>query len=211
MTTPDPPAAPAAKASHILSAWLQASVAEKVTLGKLAEALRDRAFGVVLFLVALVNCVPLPPGVSSLAGVPVFLVGLQMLIGRQRLWLPGFVRRVSVRREALLQRLRTINPYLFYLERICRPRLPWLVNLIAPHLVGAMVVALSLFIMVPLVFTNIPPALAALFLSVALMEKDGGMLALGLLVAIMAMALSATLAAGAVAAVALAAARMFGW
>jgi hypothetical protein len=198
-------------ASRMLVAALTASSAETVTIDEIVKALRRRAFGLVLMLVALINCVPLPPGISSLAGVPVFLIGIQMLIGRRIPWLPLWLRRRSFNRAALLQALHRIEPYLARVERVSRPRLPRVVGIVNPHLVGAMVVLLSLFIMTPLVFTNIPPAMASVFLAVALTEEDGLLLLIGLVLAIAAMALSATLAAGTIAIVLVGLGRLLGW
>jgi hypothetical protein len=199
------------RASQVLLAAVTASNDDTVTIEQLVAALHERAFGVVLMLVALVNCVPLPPGISSLAGVPVLLIGLQMLLGRERPWLPASVRRRAFKRGDLLRVLLRIQPYLQHLEWVCRPRLLRVFGLMYPHLVGGIVVVLSIYIMAPMMFTNIPPALAAVFLSVALIEEDGLMLMIGALVALIALTISTTLAAGTIAVVLIVAARLFGF
>lgn len=200
---PEPAAAPSLgpKASQALIAVLAMTESERVTVGELVAALHERAFGFMLLMVALINCVPLPPGVSSLAGIPVLMVGLQLLLGRPRPWLPGFIARRGFRRRDLLKALHRISPYLVRIERIARPRYPRLLYAIQPHIVGLAVVALSLFIITPMMFTNIPPAMATVFLAIALIEEDGLLLAVGLGLAVLAMTVSTTLAAGAVAAV----------
>jgi hypothetical protein len=198
------------KASQALAAVLTATDAERVTLGELVAALHERAFGFILLIVALINCVPLPPGASTIAGIPVLLVGVQMLFGRHQPWLPAFIARRSFRRLDLLAAVQRISPYLARLEKVARPRYPRLLHALQPNVVGLTVVALGLFIVTPMVFTNIPPAIASVFLAVALIEEDGLVLAVGLVLAIAAMMLSATLAASAVAAVLYAGSRMFG-
>jgi hypothetical protein len=201
----------APRTSQLLRTAIAASDTERVTVGEIVAALRRRAFGLVLFVVALVNCVPLPPGVSSLAGIPVFLVGLQMLLGRPRPWLPRSIRRRSYRRSALLEQLTSITPYLQVFERIARPRLPRLTFFLVPRVVGFVVVLLSLYIMVPAVFTNIPPALAAVFIAFAMIEEDGLLIATGLAVGFVAMAISTVLAGGALLVLFYTAASFFGF
>jgi hypothetical protein len=199
------------RASRILIAVASGSTTEIVTLEELLDALDRRAFGFVLMLVALINCVPLPPGVSSLAGVPVFLVGLQLLAGRHHPWLPQLLRRRAFRRRDVLRVLHAAAPYLDRLERLCHPRLPRLAAILSPYPIGAVVVLLSLFIMTPMMFTNIPPAMATVFLAIVLMENDGLMMVVGILLAFLAMAVSATLAAGTIALVLVTAGRLMGW
>lgn len=202
--------APKPSASQILLASVIAAKVDTLTVDDLAAALDHRAFGVALMLVGLVNCVPLPPVISTLMGVPVFIVGIQLLIGRHTPWLPGIIRRRAFKRTDLLRVLRRIGPYLHRIERFARPRMPFLERIVSPHLVGLMVVLLSLFIMTPMVFTNIPPAMATVFLGIALIEEDGLLLPIGLVVAILAMTLSTALATGAIAVMLIAAVRIFG-
>jgi hypothetical protein len=198
------------RASQLLFAALAAGDAETVTIDRLIAALNRRAFGFVLLLVALINCVPLPPGISTLMGVPVFLVGMQLLLGWRQPWLPAFVRKRELPRAALMAALRRLEPWLAPVERLCRPRLPRVAAFMTPRPIGAVVVALSIYIMVPLVFTNIPPALAAAFIAIGLIEEDGLMLALGVPAAAIALTVSTVLAGGALAALYLGISRLIG-
>jgi hypothetical protein len=195
MQTEIPTLAP--RTSQLLRMAIATADTEMVTIGEISAALRRRAFGFVLFIVALVNCVPLPPGVSSLAGVPVFLVGLQMLLGRPRPWLPRSIRRRSYRRRVLLEKLDWLAPYLQIFEKVARPRFPRLTFFLVPRVAGLVVILLSLYIMIPLVFTNIPPAMAAVFIAFAMIEEDGLLIAVGLVLAFVAMGISTLLAGGA--------------
>src|SRR5690606_38602254 len=98
---------------------------------------------------------------------------------------------------ALLERLDSIAPFLQVFERISRPRLPRLTFFLVPRVVGLVVVLLSLYIMVPAVFTNIPPALAAVFIAFPMIEEDGLLITIGLVLGFVAMAISTVLAGGA--------------
>lgn len=199
------------KASQALAAALTATTGERVSIGDLVAALHERAFGFMLLLVALLNCIPLPPGGSTIAGIPVVILGVQMLFGRHEPWLPAFIARRTFRRLDLLAAVGRIAPYLGRLEKVARPRSPKLVQFLQPVIVGLFVTVLGLFIVTPMVFTNIPPAIAAVVLAIALIEEDGLMLLAGIGGAMAAMAISATLAVGAVAVVVYAGSRVFGF
>ena len=189
------------RASQLLRLAVAASHEPTVTIAEIVRGLRKRAFGFVLLAVALVNCVPLPPVVSTLAGIPVFLVGVQLLLGWRNPWLPAFIRRRKFNRRHVAETLERAEPYLRWIERLSRPRWPLAVWFMTPRLVGSVVVLLALYIMAPLVFTNIPPAMAAVILAIALIEEDGLMLIVGVFAAAVALTVSSLLAAGTIAVV----------
>ena len=64
---------------------------ERISLGELTTSLGDRGFGLLVLIFALPNIIPMIPGVSTVSGVVIALVGLQMMIGRHAPWMPGFV------------------------------------------------------------------------------------------------------------------------
>lgn len=189
------------RASHALRMTLLRTDGEMVTIGEIVDDLQDRAFGFALLLFALLNSVPMPPGLASLMGIPVILIGVQMLMARPKPWLPQMLRRRAFRRTNVVAGLRRIEILLLPLEKVCRPRWPRAAAFMTPRPLGAMATLLGIYILVPLPFTNIPPALAAVFLSIALIEEDGLMLALSPLVALTALTAATVLAAGTIAVV----------
>lgn len=172
---------------------------DSITVGEIVDGIRGRAFGLLLLLFGAVDVVPLPPGASSLAGVPVLIIGVQMALGRPRPWLPQVLRRRSFEREKLVNGLRRIEPYVRALARVSRPRWPRVVRALFPRFVGTVVIVLALVIMLPAFFTNTPPALATVLLAIALIEEDGLLLIVGLAAAVLAVAISAVLAGGLIA------------
>src|SRR3712207_6964141 len=73
---------------------------DRVTLGEMAEAFGDRAFGLLILLLLLPS---LLPGMASVFGTPVLILGVQMGLGLRTPKLPGFLARQSIRREDLLR------------------------------------------------------------------------------------------------------------
>jgi hypothetical protein len=171
------------RALRILMAVATGSPATRVALEELLDALDRRALGFVPVLVALVDCVPLPSGLSTLAGAPVSLVGLQLLAGRHHNWLAGFLPRRAFRRNDLVRVLRAAAAYLDRLERLRRPRWPRLASILTPQLIGALVV---------------------------LLENHGPTTLVGMPLTLQAMATSATLAVGTITLAFLTAARPMG-
>ena len=55
---------------------------ERVSVRDLFAALGDRALAALLFVFAVPNAIPSPPGVSTVLGVPLLFLSAQLLLGR---------------------------------------------------------------------------------------------------------------------------------
>ena len=63
------------RTSDLLANYARHLNGERVTLGELVALLGNRSFGLLLLLFALPNLVPLPPGSSTVFGLPLLLLG----------------------------------------------------------------------------------------------------------------------------------------
>lgn len=176
--------------SEILEGLLAEAPAEQVTLAWVVGRLRERSFGIVMLLVALVGLVP---GIASVAGLLLAVPAIQMMLGRPGPVLPGFIarRRLSTRRLARL--IARLAPVLRRLERAVRPR--WTTPFEATkRVLGGVILLLCATLLTPIPFSHVPPTLSIMLLAVAFLEGDG----LLLLVALAASALSMSLTGAAV-------------
>lgn len=120
------------------------------------------------------------PGSSVLTGMPLMILALQLIVGRQSVWLP-WVERI---------------------ERLARPRL-WPGGTAAiDRLIGVAYLVMALLRFLPFPFANGVPALAIAALGLALSERDGFWLATGLLGSAFAVVFVAAIVGGGVVALA---------
>lgn len=182
---------------------LLASVASKadgpfITLSDFADHLRERSFGLLLLVLAVIGWIPiLPPGVASIFGLAILLLAGQMVLGRVQPWLPHWIGRRAVRSDAFARLVSRITPTLQRLERVVRPCLLFLTNAKAERLVAAFVMLLALVICVPLPMTNAFPALAVAILAIALIQQDGLLTLLGILAGLAALGIMVAFWSGA--------------
>lgn len=148
----------------------------RITLDTLLAPLRERAFGVLLILLAIPNFVPLAVGIGGVMGVGVIALGAQMAFGATRPWLPRWIGRRRLVRGQLLALLDRIEPVTSRLERVCRPRLPAMVHRPSSLLSGFMLMLLGLMLALPLPFTNYFFGALLLAFAFALIERDGAVL-----------------------------------
>lgn len=154
---------------------------EHFTLDWLMDRFRERSFGVIMLLLALVA---VTPGISIVAGLLLMIPAFQMIAGKPA---PAFPRRMAARPmpvKHLAILVQRAVPMLRHLERTIHPR--WHLPVEATkRLVGAVVVTLSAaLVFTPIPFSNILPALAIALISLAYLEEDGLLLFGALLAAL---------------------------
>jgi hypothetical protein len=181
------------KISDILNTLSQNFSSQTVTIGELRDALSGRIYGVFLLVLALPNLVPLPvPGLSAITGLPLLLLTFQLMLTRKTPWLPQAILARTIRTQLLRQAIARVLPYLYRLERFILPRWMWLVKPPLDRGIALLCVGLALVIMLPVPFGNALPALAISLFSIAILQRDGMFVILGLLCTVASMFVIAT-------------------
>lgn len=155
------------------------SDAERISVLSILDAFGDRAFGALLLMFALPNALPMPPGTSAVLGAPLVFIALQLMIGSKRLWLPGFITARSMKREDFQSLANKIEPWVQKLERLLKPRAPALTTYVADRLTGVACFVLSLILILPIPFGNMPPAIAISAFALGIIESDGVAIGVG--------------------------------
>lgn len=150
-----------------------------VTVGTIVDTLSDRSFGVLIILFALPNTV-LP--ISFVLGTPILIFSIQMIMGRQRPWLPEIMRRQALDREMFSKVVSYTVKYLSKIERWLKPRWNFLTTDPMERLIGLLLTFFTLVLMVPVPFGNALPAFGIAIIAAGLLEKDGIAIAVGTLV-----------------------------
>lgn len=158
---------------------LGAHGAEKLCLGEMVEAFGERAFGAVMLLFAIVNLLPWPPGGTTLTGAPLLFLSAELAFGRDRLWLPRWLDRASVKRETFHTLSSRLMRVIRYSEALSRPRLAFLSSRAGQCLIGVACLVLSAILVLPVFGGNLLPAVAIAFFSLGVMQRDGVAILIG--------------------------------
>ncbi|TAK37869.1 MAG: exopolysaccharide biosynthesis protein [Lysobacteraceae bacterium] len=151
---------------------------ELLPLQGLLAGLGRRAFGMLLLVATLPAFIPIPVG-GAISGPLVMLIGVQLLAGRRRPWLPRFIARRGPHRGALVRFHRLIVPWLARLERLVRPRLGLLLQQrAAMMLTGLLLVLLGFLLSLPIPLTNYLFGGLLLLFAFAMLERDGALMLL---------------------------------
>ncbi|MBN7138079.1 hypothetical protein A7A76_03060 [Lysobacter enzymogenes] len=158
----------------LLDAIVAGDPEQTVRFGEVFNGLGNRSFGMLLFVSTLPAFIPIPGVGGAISGPLVILVGLQLLIGLRRPWLPGFIARRGPHRSALARFRNLLAPWLTRLERFVSPRLTALLDRrAASALTGLLVVLVGVLLSLPIPFTNFLFGALLLLFAFALLERDG--------------------------------------
>ena len=145
---------------------------ERVSVQDLFAALGDRALAALLFIFAVPNIIPSPPGLSTVLGVPLLFLSTQLLLGRKA-WLPVLVARRSMARSDFEGLLSRVLPWLERAEKLLKPRFSGLALPPMEYLVGLVCLTLAVILVLPIPLGNIPPAFAIALMALGILERDG--------------------------------------
>ncbi len=159
---------------------------EEVSLIEIIAIVGADSLMLLTIFLSLVFIVPVSiPGVSTVFGTGIVLIGITRLLNQQP-WLPQTIGRRKLSSEKLREGFKRALIWFARLERISRPhRLPGLTSdgivTVFNNLsfIFAGILLMAPFGFVP--FSNTIPALALIFLSVGIMQRDGISVMLGYL------------------------------
>lgn len=164
----------------------------RVAIRDIVAALRDRAYALLVVLLGLPNCLPMPPPIPLVCGLVLAFVAVQMLMARATPWLPQRLLNRSIAQTDLARAVGRALPPLIRLERFSKPRLTMLGGPFALPVLGAVLLFLALGLIVAAPFIGqIPLGLAVCLVGLGLVERDGVLIIAGAVVGAVGLALSA--------------------
>jgi hypothetical protein len=185
MTSPDEPEAESAAEFHnhgirtLLETFLGGDPQQTLKLRDILANLQQSAFGVFLFVAILPAFIPIPGIAGGLSGPLVTLIGLQMLFRLRRPWLPRMIGERGPRRSTMQRFIGRISPLLQRLDRVLHPRCAALLEPKLAHAFTALLlVLLGILLSLPIPFTNYLFGVLLLLFALALLERDGYLMAI---------------------------------
>lgn len=174
---------------HLLSK-VQKDNKEGITLGEFFNVLGDKGFGLFLILLSLPSALPLPaPGYSTPFGLILILVSLQMIVGKQRPWLPQKAMALSVSDRLATTMFKGAASFFSKTEVLIKPRFKWMKGKVGHLFAGFIVLFMAFLMTLPIPLTNTAPAGVVFLIGVSLMEEDGFLLLFASILGAMAAAL----------------------
>lgn len=162
-------------ASAVLARVVAAQEPETITIDEILAALHHRGFGLLFILLAIPNLPPIPmiPGISTLFGIPLFLLALQWTIGRDRPTLPRSIGRKQFNRAKFNRAISKVLPLLRGVEKLAKPKFEFVLSRRGEMFLGSFAMVFSVVLAAPIPFSNLLPAYGLAALGIGLLERDG--------------------------------------
>ena len=168
---------------------------EKVTLSDILTLAGERIFGFLFVVLALPSALPIPaPGYSIPFGIAMFFLAIQLIMGRDRPWLPAKILNGSMSLKSVQGFVKKGIPWLQKIEAITKPRLSSLcTSLPGKVILGIAIALMSISMMIPIPGTNTLPAMGIFVTGFGLVEDDGAIGLFGLIICALAGAISTSI------------------
>jgi hypothetical protein len=146
-----------------------------VTLADILNLTEERIFGFLMAILALPSALPLPaPGYSTPFGIALFVLAVQLVMGRDRPWLPAKILNGSMKLETVQKFVKMGTPWIQKIENVTKPRLAYICT--SPPgrvMLGIAMALMATSMMIPIPGTNTLPAMGIFVISFGLLEEDG--------------------------------------
>lgn len=159
----------------------------RVAVADLVDAVGPRSYGPFLIVPALIEISPLGgvPGIPTALAAVVVLFALQMLSGRKRMWMPGWLARRDVAAEKMKRLVASARPMSARMDRWFHGRLRWLTSGLGIRLAALACIALACMVppleLIP--FASSVPMGAIALIGLALLVRDGALMIVASLLA----------------------------
>ncbi|GGW89280.1 ABC transporter permease [Alteromonas halophila] len=158
---------------------------DDLRFGDLVRRFENRGFGPLLLVPALITLLPTGaiPGVASMCAVTLFILCIQVALGRHSPWIPKRLQNQSIPKEKLLTGVGHAQPYIYRMEKLFRPRGIFLSVSPGKNLV-AVYCGVAALCMIPLEFVPFAvtlPSLALAITAIGMANHDGLFIFIGMM------------------------------
>lgn len=178
--------------SQVLTA-LAEEPGERISVETILGVLSDRSFAIVIVLLGLPNCLPMPPPIPAICSLLLILVAAQMTAQRGSPWLPRALLTRSVQRSDLARTIRRALPLVGRLEQWSRPRLGLFDARTGAVLGGLLLALLAIGMLFAAPFIGqVPYGIAVCLVGLGQVERDGLLVLFGVVAGVLGVMLSAS-------------------
>lgn len=173
---------------------------QRVSVGDVLDAIGSRSYGPFLMIPPLIELTPVGaiPGVPTFLAAIVALIAVQMLFGRNHVWLPGFIRNRSVSADKIEKGSDKLRKIARFLDKWFHGRMKSLTHGVPVRIAALLIIGLCATVppleLVP--FASSGPLLAVAAFGLALMVRDGLLMLIATALSLAAFGLGATLFGG---------------
>lgn len=172
--------------SDVLDRLEKSTHDDSITVQEVIEELGHKSFASLMLVFALISTSPASaiPGITTVVAGITFILVVQMIFGRDSVWLPAFITRRRMSTEKLCKGIAWLRKPIAFVERFLKARLTFFLH--RPWLFLPLLLILGLTLFMPFMEViptsgSIASAVIALF-AAGLLTRDGALVVFSLIV-----------------------------
>ncbi|MDN3029916.1 MAG: exopolysaccharide biosynthesis protein [Candidatus Tisiphia sp.] len=175
-----------AKVSSIFCKLGQKEKKKKTKISELLIDFHENGLLLIMLFFAIPIAIPLPypPGFTTIVGIPLIILSMQMLLGFRQVFLPSKINNYQISNDILINISNKIVPKIKLVEKYIRPRYSFASSIYCEQFIGLISLICAITISIPLPLTNAVPALGITIMTLGLLNRDGLTIFLGFIVSI---------------------------
>lgn len=151
-----------------------------------------------VFLIAVISLptslpIPTPPGFTTLFGIPLCLLTIQMIYRLESPWLPNWIGKREIKVSTFESFIAKAEPLFYKLTYFVKPyRYTKLTTKATERLVGLLAFLCSVSIALPILFGNFVPSFGITVMAIGLLYKDGVIVLTGMVISVLGIIIAST-------------------
>lgn len=159
---------------------------EKTRISELLVDFHENGLLLTILFFAIPVAIPLPypPGFTTIVGIPLMILSMQMLLGFRQVSLPSKINNYQISNDILINISDKVVPKIKFVEKYIRSRFSFAASIYCEQFIGLISLICSIAISIPLPLTNAVPALGITIMALGLLNRDGLTIVLGFITSI---------------------------
>lgn len=175
--------------TKVSSVFYKLGQKEQQGVTKISELIADfhenaLVLTMLFFAIPLAIPLPYPPCFTTLMGLPLIILSIQMLLGLRQIFLPARINNYQISNITLMKVSKKFVPIITVVEKYLKPRFNFSNSIYCEQFIGLVSLLCSIVVAVPLPLTNAIPALGIAVMTIGLLNRDGLIILLGFFISI---------------------------
>ncbi|NRA73950.1 MAG: exopolysaccharide biosynthesis protein [Rickettsiales bacterium] len=171
---------------HSLKKIFNNTKSEHFTFRDILDQLKDEGL---LFLIALFALpssfpIPTPPGFTTLVGLPMCFLTIQLIFRQENTWLPEWILKKKIKATTFISGIQKLEPVMNKLTFLLKPRYQRFTTKTVERSAGAIAFLCSVSVALPILFGNAIPSAAVLIIALGFLYDDGLAVLLGMIIGV---------------------------
>ena len=172
--------------SEILKKVGQKQKGGKTKISELMEDFHENGILLAMIFFSLPVAIPLPypPGFTTVMGIPLMILSIQMLLGNKKVSLPQKINDYELKNSTLKAISDKVVPRLISVEKYVKPRFSFAKSVYCEQFIGFIGLLAAFSIALPIPLTNSIPALGIAVMALGLLNRDGLVIIVGFFITV---------------------------